>query len=105
MLSLLRKSRASSAARPSRNRTLRPSRDVLTAEQGGLTVLLDLRREIYLGLDEVGAAIWREVEAGAGPLLIAERLRQEYDAPAEVLRLDVERFLAELEDRGLVEQA
>jgi hypothetical protein len=84
-------------------RRLRPARDVLTAEREGLTVLLDLRRGVYLGLDEAGTAIWREVEAGSTPTEVEARLCAQYDAPVEVVRDDVARFMAVLLRRGLVE--
>jgi hypothetical protein len=90
------------AAIPAR---VRPSRDVLTAERDGLAVLLDLRREIYLTLDEAGTVIWHEVSHGASTDAVVGRLSAEFDAPADVLRADAERFLADLHDRGLVVQA
>jgi hypothetical protein len=79
-----------------------PARDVLSAEQDGLTVLLDMKREVYLGLDEVGTVIWREIERGGDIAGITARLHAEFDAPPDVLRADAERFLGELEERGLV---
>jgi hypothetical protein len=84
-------------------RRLRPARDVLTAEREGLTVLLDLRRGTYVGLDEVGTAIWREVEAGSTPREVEARLCAEYDAPAEMVCADVASFTAALLRRGLAE--
>jgi hypothetical protein len=82
---------------------VQPSRDVLAAEQGGCVVLLDLRKEVYLGLDEAGTAVWREVEKGTAAPLIARQLHTEFDAPLEVLEADVSQFISELQSRGLVE--
>jgi hypothetical protein len=86
-------------------RRLRPARDVLAGERDGVTVLLDLRREVYLGLDEVGTAIWREIERGAEPAQIVERLCSEFDAPREVVEQDTHAFLATLVRRGLAVRA
>jgi hypothetical protein len=83
---------------------IRPTRDVLVAEQDGTAVLLDLRREVFHGLDEVGTRIWRGLESGVTPSSIAEDLAAEYDAPAAAVRADVARFVDELLDRGLVER-
>ena len=81
---------------------LRPARDVLTAEKDGLAVLLDLRRSVYLGLDEVGTAAWREIENGATATMVASRIAEEYDAPADAVTADMRRFIEELRRRRLV---
>jgi hypothetical protein len=84
---------------------LRPSRDVLVAERDGVAVLLDLRRAVYLGLDEVGTVAWREIEHGASPESVAKRVCEEYDAPADVVREDMHHFIADLRRRRLVVSA
>ena len=81
---------------------LRPARDVFMAERDGIAVLLDLGREIYLGLDEVGTAAWREIERGASTEAVTLRICEEYDAPADTIRSDLQHFFAELKRRRLV---
>lgn len=81
---------------------LRPARDVLMAERDGVAVLLDLRRAVYLGLDEVGTVAWREIEHGASQESVARRICEEYDAPADAVRADMQKFFAELRRRRLV---
>lgn len=80
---------------------LKPGRDVLTAVQDGAAVLLDLRHETYIGLDEVGTRIWRHVESCADGAAIVDALAAEYDVPRDVLERDVRRFLDDLVQRGL----
>jgi hypothetical protein len=84
---------------------VRPARDVISAENAGLSVLLDLRRDIYFTLDEVGTLIWQEIESGRGAECAARRVCEEYDAPADVAQEDVERFVADLVSRGLAVRA
>lgn len=84
---------------------LRPNRDVFSAAQDGTTVLLDLRRQVYLGIDEVGTHIWKGVERGASRAEIERELLDEYEAPAETIRSDTQQFLSELFERGLVVRA
>src|SRR5690606_28680426 len=95
---LQRTGRESSAA----GAKLRPARDVLTAEKDGLAVLLDLRRAVYFGLDEVGTAAWREIENGATAAMVASRIAEEYDAPADAVTEDMQHFIDELRRRRLV---
>lgn len=85
--------------------SLRPARDVLTAERDGVAVLLDLKRATYLGLDEVGTTAWREIERGATADSLTERVCAEYNAPAAVVRKDMDEFLADLSRRRLVVRA
>lgn len=84
---------------------LMPNRDVFSAAQDGITVLLDLRRQVYLGIDEVGTHIWRGIERGASRVEIEQELLAEYEAPPETIRSDTQRFLTELVERGLVVRA
>ncbi|HEY0808741.1 MAG TPA: PqqD family protein [Longimicrobiales bacterium] len=72
---------------------------------GTRTVLLDSRSGHYYGLDEVGSRIWYLAEAGFVPSSIAEKLAEEYDAPADRLQRDVEEFLTGLKDSQLLEDS
>jgi hypothetical protein len=84
---------------------LLPAKHVVSTAHGSRTVLLDSRSGHYYGLDEVGSRIWNLAEAGFPPDSIAEQLAQEYDAPPERLRRDVDSFITELKSsRLLVDQ-
>lgn len=98
---LLRRSR-NTADTVSPEAKLRPARDVFMAERDGVAVLLDLRHAVYLGLDEVGTLAWREIENGGSVDTVAQRVCAEYDAPIDVVRNDMQEFLADLRRRRLV---
>jgi hypothetical protein len=66
------------------------------------TVLMDLNKGVYLGLDDVGTAIWTSVGQSLTGEAIADRLREHYDVAPSVARTDVERLLGELRQRGLL---
>ena len=71
--------------------------------EGSGGVLLHLDSTQYHGVNEVGAAIWEltETDVAFGDLVSA--LRGRLDDPPADLEGDVESFLRELEERGLVE--
>lgn len=102
MWNLLTRRRTVVPTTPAATDRLGPNRDVLSAEQDGLIVLLDLRREVYLGLDEVGTVIWRGIERGATCAEIRHDLSFEFDAPIDVLCDDADRFITDLLHRQLV---
>jgi hypothetical protein len=81
---------------------LKPGRDVLSTEHEGAMVLLDLRRQVYLGVDEVGTSIWQEIERGSTYEQIERSLEAQYDAPPDVLRREARVFIEELIARRLV---
>lgn len=83
----------------------RPARHVMMASGEGRTFLLDTKGERYMGLDDVGAAVWAGLQAGEAPAAIVARLIDEYDAAPDTVRGDVEDFLAQLAARGLIEVA
>lgn len=68
----------------------------------GEVVLLDLKRGVYLGLDEVGTRVWQLLGENNNVEVIIERLHEEYGVPLERIRTDVFRFVQELLDRGVL---
>jgi len=69
---------------------------VRSAVHGDRTVLLDLRRERYYSLDDVGTRIWAMVGEGADVPEMVSRLHDEFDAPVERIEGDVNTFLGRL---------
>jgi hypothetical protein len=84
---------------------LRAAAHVAAATRDGCTVLLDLRTERYLRLDEVGGAVWAQLEHGASVPEVVDRLAAEYDAPVDRIRADVEAFVTRLGEARLVERS
>lgn len=79
--------------------------DVLAREVDGETVLLDIRTERYLGLNEVGSAIWQELQTARSVAEVVEHLSDRFDADIDTLRDDALRFVDELRSRDLVAPA
>jgi hypothetical protein len=74
------------------------ARHVKSAVHGDRTVLLDLRRERYYSLDDVGTRVWALLGDGADVPVIVARLAEEFDAPADRIAADVDAFLRRLAD-------
>jgi hypothetical protein len=79
------------------------SEDVLVRELHGESVLLDLKSESYFGLDEVGTRMWEALTAHDSVESAFDALLEAYDVPASELRDDLERFVDELAESGLVD--
>jgi hypothetical protein len=72
----------------------------LAGEGGG--VLLHLESGAYHGLNETGSLIWDPLDGTRGfDALVAELRKQLDDAPDD-LDDEIERFLADLRERGLI---
>lgn len=54
-------------------------------------------------LNEVSGEIWKLLTEGREPEQIVSALAEDYDAPEETIRADVEEFLAELVKRDILE--
>lgn len=78
---------------------------VVAAEGEGRVILLDTRRERYLGLDEVGSALWSHLQAGRTVREMTERLASEYEGDVTSIEADVTSFLGELRDSDLIVSA
>ena len=68
----------------------------------GTTVLMDLERGVYLGLDPVATPIWQSLAEHGDPQRAAAELCQDYEVETEQALADVERWVGELAARGLV---
>ncbi len=66
-------------------------------------VLFETRSEKVFTLNPTGTAIVREIEAGADEAAIAARLKARFDDRDGAIEREVESFIADLRQRGLVE--
>ena len=79
------------------------SDDTLFQELSGETVLLELSRGVYYGLDEVGTRIWNLLAEGRSLEETVGVLVEEYDVDRARGAADVLRLVGELEERRLLE--
>jgi hypothetical protein len=68
-------------------------------------VLMDLRAGLYFGLDPVASHIWQSLSEHGEPQRAAEELCEDYDVEPEQALADVERWIMELEGKGLLVRA
>ena len=66
-------------------------------------VILDMESENYFGLDEVGTAIWQEMQEKETLQEVFDTLLAQYDVEPEVLETDLSNFVQKLLESGLVE--
>lgn len=78
------------------------SKEVLSQELNGETVLLDLQGESYFGLNEVGTRIWQLIQSGQTVDETLSTLSDEYDVSRLQLESDVSELLDKLTEAGLV---
>lgn len=77
----------------------------LGTDVAGQTVLMNVEKGKYVGLDSIGTAIWTRLERSVTLDGLCQELLTAYDAPPDVLRRDVETFVKKMHDLGLVEIA
>ncbi len=76
---------------------------VLFRELAGELVLLDLQRESYVALDDVGADMWQALTRQPSLRHAFDELRGRYDVAPEVLRRDLLMLTEELIHHGLLD--
>ena len=77
--------------------------DVLFRFVGEETVLLHLKRETYLGLDTTGTRMWNLLTEAPSIQAAYDTLLQEYEVEPARLREDLDAFLDQLVEQGLIE--
>ena len=84
--------------------TISVSPDVMIRKVGEESVLLDLKTERYLGLDDVSARFWDLLTSGGSVQSAYDTLLAEFEVDPDRLRNDLDDFVQELVQFGLVEQ-
>lgn len=84
--------------------SISPSPDVMVRKVGEESVLLDLKTERYLGLDDVSARFWDLLTGGGTVQSAYDALLTEFEVEPERLRQDLDDFVQELVRFGLVER-
>jgi hypothetical protein len=79
------------------------SDSLAATEVDGEAVVLSFDSGEYYGLNGVAADIWTTLEDGATVGELQESVVDEYDVDPDRCRSDLEPFLAELAEEGLVE--
>ena len=76
--------------------------EVIVKTVGDELVLLDYEREVYYGLDPIGARVWQLLTEGVSCGAVVDALHAEHDVTREQLGEDVERLIGELLEAGLL---
>lgn len=76
--------------------------DVVFRDFSGEMVLLNLATGNYFGLDAVGSRMWSLLKAHREIEPLIHELSQEYDVPEARLRSDLDTFVRQLVERGLL---
>jgi len=85
------------------NTKLTVPEDVLLKEIRGESVLLNLDKESYFGLDKVGTRMWTALSESESIKTAYDLLLDRYDVEAELLRRDLFDLVQTLVDHGLLQ--
>jgi hypothetical protein len=77
--------------------------DLMVRQIGDEAVLLNLKTEQYLGLDTASNRFWQALTAGGTVQTAFDSLLAEFDVEPNRLRMDLEEFVQQLLQFGLVE--
>jgi hypothetical protein len=79
------------------------SRDQVSSDLAGETVLLSMESAMYYGLEQVGSRIWELVREPIRVSDLRDIITREYEVEPERCEADVLGFLRELAGKGLIE--
>ena len=80
------------------------SESLFWRETKGEIMALDATASRYFSANASAAALWRQIEAGATEAELVETLCGRYDVEPDVAEDAVAAFLAQLDERGLLER-
>lgn len=80
--------------------TLSPGARLSKSTDGG--ILLDLERGVFFHLNPVGTRIVELLERSCNPEFIVHTIGREFQAPEEIVKLDLDDFLVKLQKQRLV---
>lgn len=88
---------------PDQTRRVRISPHTLYRDLHGEAVLLHVETGRYFGLDGVGNRMWQLILELGDLQAVEQKLLSEYDVEPRKLSADLDRFVAQLAERKLVE--
>jgi hypothetical protein len=77
--------------------------DVMLRIIGDEAVILNLKSELYLGLDPIGTRIWTVLQGSPSIQAAHASLLDEFEVEPERLRQDMDRLLDQMLAQGLIE--
>lgn len=77
--------------------------DVMLRVIGEEAVILNLKNELYLGLDPVGTRMWMVLHSAPSIQVAYELLLAEFEVEPERLRRDLDKLLDQMLEQGLIE--
>lgn len=83
--------------------TVVQSREPLSAEVDGETVLMSVEQGRYFGLDAIGGDVWHRLESPVRVSDLCAALAADYDGAPDVIERDVLDLLGRMAARGLIE--
>lgn len=78
------------------------SKDLVYQELDGEMVILEMKSGQYFGIDVIGSRIWQMLENKVPPVLMVEKLQEEFEVETDLCRQHVVTFLGELEKNKLI---
>ncbi len=81
---------------------VRIPQEVLARQVGEETVMLDLAKGAYFGLDPVGARMWQLLTEGKVLAEVCDAIVEEYDVSRDVVERDLLALVADLMAQGLL---
>ncbi len=78
------------------------TRDQVSADIGGETILLHMKSAMYYGMEAVAARIWELVREPIRVSDIRDAIADEYEVELDQCESDVLKFLRELAAKGLI---
>jgi hypothetical protein len=81
---------------------LKASPDAFASAVGDETVLLQVKRGVYYGLDAIGTRFWAGLNEGRSPAEICEQIAAECGASLETVESDARAFLQDLKANEIV---
>ena len=81
---------------------IKSSPDTFANAVGDETVLLQVKRGVYYGLDPVGTEIWQGLDRGQSLRQICGRIAKEYSMDLATVEGDARKFIQDLKDNEIV---
>lgn len=81
---------------------LRPSRESHGQCVADETVLLQVDRAAYYGMNPVGTLIWNGIENGRAPRDICASIARDFEVPVDTVEADARKFLEDLAANDII---